>query len=68
MLCKQDANVSDDLRQLLPGQAKALEYGHCDINRYHFWMAKLEVSRPLASTTNSRVVTNGEGANGLEAS
>jgi hypothetical protein len=49
----QDANVPDDLRQLSLGQVKALEYGRYDINGYHFWMAKLEVSHPLAATTNS---------------
>jgi hypothetical protein len=64
----QDANVSDDLRQLSLGQVKALEYGRYDINGYHFWMAKLEVSHPLAATTNSRVVANGEDASGLAVS
>jgi hypothetical protein len=49
------------------GQVKALEYGRCDINGYRFWMAKLEVSHPLAATTNSGVVTNGEDASGLAA-
>jgi hypothetical protein len=61
----QDANVPDDLRQLSLGQVKALEYGRYDINGYHFWMAKLEVSHPLAATTNSGVVANGEDVNGL---
>jgi hypothetical protein len=32
-----------------------------------FWTAKLEASRPLAATTNSRVVANGEDASGLAA-
>jgi hypothetical protein len=44
-----------------------LEYGHHDINGYRFWMAKLEASHPLAATTNSGVVANGEDASGLEA-
>jgi hypothetical protein len=47
------------------GQVKALEYVHYDINGYRFWTPKLEVSRPLAATTNSRVVANGEDASGL---
>jgi hypothetical protein len=46
---------------------KALEYGRYDINGYRFWMAKLEVSCPLAATTNNRVVANGEDASGLAA-
>jgi hypothetical protein len=50
------------LRQLSDGQVKALEYSCYDINEYHFWMAKLEASRPLAATTNSEVVTSGEDA------
>jgi hypothetical protein len=44
---------------------KALEYDLYDIKGYRFWMAKLEVSRPLAGTTNSEVVANGEDASGL---
>jgi hypothetical protein len=63
----QDANVSDDLRQLSLGQVKALEFGHYDINGYHFQTAKLEASHPLATTTNIEVVANGEDANGLAA-
>jgi hypothetical protein len=49
------------------GQVKALEYGRYDINRYHFQTMKLEVSRPLAATTNSRVVANGKDASRLAA-
>jgi hypothetical protein len=63
----QDANVSNDLRQLSLGQVKALEYDCYDINGYHFWMTKLEASRPLAVTTNSGAVENGEDASGLAA-
>jgi hypothetical protein len=44
---------------------KALEYGHYDINGYLFRTVKLEVSRPLATTTNSGVVANGEDGSGL---
>jgi hypothetical protein len=36
-----------------------------DINRYRFRTAKLEASCPLAVTTNSRVVANGEDASRL---
>jgi hypothetical protein len=61
----QDANGFDDLRQLSLGQVKALKYGRYDINRHHFRMAKLEVSRPLAATINSGVVANGEYVSGL---
>jgi hypothetical protein len=49
------------------GQVKALEYGRYDIHRYHFRMTKLEVSHPLAATTNNGVVANGEDASGLAA-
>jgi hypothetical protein len=63
----QDTNVSDDLQQLSLGQVKALEYDRNDINGYHFWTAKLEVSRPLATTTNSGVVANSEDASRLTA-
>jgi hypothetical protein len=44
---------------------KILEYGHYDINGYRFQTVKLEVSRPLVATTNSRVVANEEDASGL---
>jgi hypothetical protein len=57
-----DANVSNDLIQLSLGRIKALEYSRYDINGYHFRTGKLEPSRPLASTTNSGVVTSGEDA------
>jgi hypothetical protein len=57
--------VFDDLRQLPLGQVKTLKYGRYDINGYHFWTMKLEVSHPLAATTNSRVVANGEDASEL---
>jgi hypothetical protein len=60
----QDVNVSNDLRQLSLGQVNALEYGHYDVNGYHFLMVKLEASLPLAATTNSGVVANGEDASG----
>jgi hypothetical protein len=39
-----------------------LEYSRYDINGYHFWMVKLEASHPLAATTNSGLVANGEDA------
>jgi hypothetical protein len=46
---------------------KALEYSRYDINGYHFWMVKLEASRPLAATCNNGVVTSGEDASGVAA-
>jgi hypothetical protein len=46
---------------------KALEYSHYDINIYHFWMVKLEASRPLAATSNNGVVTSAEEASGVAA-
>jgi hypothetical protein len=46
---------------------KALEYGRYDINGYRFRTVKLEVSRPLAATTNSGVVANDKDTNGLAA-
>jgi hypothetical protein len=60
----QDFNVSNDLRQLSHGQVKVLEYSHYDINGYHFQMAKLEASHPLAATTNNKLVTSSEDATG----
>jgi hypothetical protein len=60
----EDVNVSNDLRQLSHDQVKALEYSRYNINGYHFWTVKLEVSRPLVATTNNRVVTSGEVATG----
>jgi hypothetical protein len=56
----QDANVSNDLRQLSFGLVKALEYNRYDINGYHFWTAKLEASHPLVAITNSELLTSGE--------
>jgi hypothetical protein len=58
----QDANVSNNLRQLSLGQVKALEYNCYDINGYRFWTLKLEASRPLVATTNNGLVTSGEDA------
>jgi hypothetical protein len=46
---------------------KALEYCRYDINGYHFQMVKLEVSHPLAATTNSGIVANGKDASRLVA-
>jgi hypothetical protein len=37
-----------------------LEYNRYDINGYHFRTAKLEMSHPLAITTNSGIVTSGK--------
>jgi hypothetical protein len=58
----ENVNVSNDLRQLSHCQVKALEYNRYDINEYHFWTVKLEVSHPLVATTNSGVVTSSEDA------
>jgi hypothetical protein len=63
----QDVNASNDLRQISLDQVKALEYSYHNINGYHFRTAKLEASRPLATTTNSRVVARGEDASGVAA-
>jgi hypothetical protein len=63
----EDGNISYDLQQLAHGQVKALEYSRYDINGYHFRTVKLEVSRPLAATCNSGVVTSGEDASGVAA-
>jgi hypothetical protein len=46
---------------------KALEYDCYDINGYHFRAMKLEVSHPLASTTNIKVVANDKDASRLAA-
>jgi hypothetical protein len=58
----ENVNVSNEFRQLSHGQVQALEYSHYNINGYHFWMTKLEASRSLTTTTNSRIVTSGEDA------
>jgi hypothetical protein len=58
----QDLNVSNNLRQLSLGQVKALEYSRYDINIYRFRRVELEASRPLAATTNIKLVTSGEDA------
>jgi hypothetical protein len=64
----QDVNVSNDLRQLSLGQVKALEYGRDDINEYaRSVIVKLEVGHSLTTTTNRRVVADGEDASGLAA-
>jgi hypothetical protein len=60
----QDANVSNDLRQLSLSQVKALEYSRYNINGYHFRTVKLGASHPLAATTNSGLVTSGKDATG----
>jgi hypothetical protein len=41
-----------------------LEYSRYYINGYHFRTAKIEVSHPLAATTNSGLVTSDEDATG----
>jgi hypothetical protein len=41
---------------------KAFDYSRYDINGYHFLTVKLEVSCPLAATTNSGVVTGNKDA------
>jgi hypothetical protein len=46
---------------------ESIGHGHYDISGYHFRMAKLEASRPLAATTNSGVVANDEDTSGLAA-
>jgi hypothetical protein len=58
----EDVNVSNDLRQLSHGQVKALEYSRYDINAYCFRTMKLEVNRPLATTTTSGVIISDEDA------
>jgi hypothetical protein len=37
---------------------KLREYSRYDINGYHFWTVKLDVSHTLATTSNNRVVTS----------
>jgi hypothetical protein len=60
----EDVNVSNNLQQLAHGQVKTLDYSRYDINRYRFWITKLEVSPPLIATTNSGVVTIDKDATG----
>jgi hypothetical protein len=54
----QDANIFDDLGQLAHDQVKAREFSHDNINGYHFWITKLEATRPLIATSNNGVVTS----------
>jgi hypothetical protein len=61
----QDGNISDDLRQLAHSQVNPLEYIRYDINGYRFRTVKLEASNPLATTSNSEVVTSDEDASGV---
>jgi hypothetical protein len=50
-------NVHVDLRQLFYGSVTAKSYGRYDVNEFRFCSTIFEASRPLAVTTNSRVVT-----------
>jgi hypothetical protein len=51
------SNVHADLRQLSYGSIVAKSYSRYDVNKFCFRSTIFEASRPLAATTNTRVVT-----------
>jgi hypothetical protein len=55
--CVQVVDVHPDLRQLAYGLVKVRSYGRYDINDFRFCSTTFEALRPLATTTNSGVVT-----------
>jgi hypothetical protein len=59
-------NVHADLRQLSYGRIVVKSYGQYDINGFRFCSIIFEASRPLAATTNTRVVTRVVDADGHE--
>jgi hypothetical protein len=59
-------NVHVDLRQLSYGSIIAKSYGRYDVNGFHFRSTIFEASRPLAATTNIRVVMRAIDADGHE--
>jgi hypothetical protein len=59
-------NVHADLRQLSYGSIVVKSYGRYDINRFHFCSTIFEASHPLATTTNTGVVTRAVDADGHE--
>jgi hypothetical protein len=64
--CVPACNVHEDLRQLSYGSIIAKSYGQYDVNEFHFCSTISEASRPLAATTNTRVVTRVVDAEGHE--
>jgi hypothetical protein len=62
--CVLAGNVHADLRQLSYRSIIAKSYGRYDINEFHFHSTIFEASRPLAATTNTRVVTRAVDAEG----
>jgi hypothetical protein len=59
-------NVHVDLRQLSYGSIVAKSYGRYDVNGFCFRSTIFEASRPLAATTNIRVVMRAVDADGHE--
>jgi hypothetical protein len=59
-------NVHADLRQLWYESIVAKSYGRYDVNGFRFRSTIFEASRPLAATTNTRVVTRAVDAEGHE--
>jgi hypothetical protein len=59
-------NVHVDLHQLSYGSIIAKSYGRYDVNGFHFRSTIFEASRPLAATTNIRVVMRAIDADGHE--
>jgi hypothetical protein len=50
-------DVHPDLRQLAYGLVKVRSYGRYDVNGFQFRSTAFEALHPLATTTNSGVVT-----------
>jgi hypothetical protein len=59
-------NVHADLRQLSYRSIVVKSYGRYDINEFRFCSTIFEASRPLAATTNTRVITRAVDADGHE--
>jgi hypothetical protein len=64
--CVQVVDIHPDLRQLAYGLVKVRSYGRYDINDFRFCSTTFEALRPLATTTNSGVVTRAIDVEGHE--
>jgi hypothetical protein len=64
--CVEYADVHEDLRLLSYGLVKFRSYGRYDINGFQFRSTQFEAFRPVAATTNTRVVMRAIDAQGWE--
>jgi hypothetical protein len=65
--CVLAGNGHADLRQLSYGSITTKTYGWFDVNEFRFHSTIFRASRPLAATTNTRVVTRAVDVEGHEA-